>query len=184
MKKLIIAAAIVCVAAVSQAASFGWTCAGASSFADGSYSVFVLGENGVKADSALATAQIKAIVAANGLSGADSYAAWTGGTVTPAGAASVLAKNSGLAYSYDESGTAADNTRTAFIVFVDDEGKTASYTAVNSQTMANDSSAKTWGFGNQSTNLTNNQFAVAPEPTSGLLLLLGVAGLALKRRRA
>ena len=31
---------------------------------------------------------------------------------------------------------------------------------------------------------TTSQMAAAPEPTSGLLLLLGVAGLALKRKRA
>ena len=41
-------------------------------------------------------------------------------------------------------------------------------------------------FGSQQTKSAemSNWTAVAPEPTSGLLLLLGVAGLALRRRRA
>ena len=59
--------------------------------------------------------------------------------------------------------------------------------------MANDSTGKTFGFGNQSTNFANNKFAVGggsgggesvPEPTSGLLMLIGAAGLALRRKRA
>ena len=39
-------------------------------------------------------------------------------------------------------------------------------------------------FGNLSTSAQVGWTEVAPEPTSGLLLLLGVAGLALKRKRA
>ena len=42
------------------------------------------------------------------------------------------------------------------------------------------SSSTTLGFGNQS----GQTWESVPEPTSGLLLLLGVAGLALKRKRA
>ncbi len=38
-------------------------------------------------------------------------------------------------------------------------------------------------YGNEFSGAASS-FAVAPEPTSGLLLLLGVAGLALKRKRA
>ena len=52
--------------------------------------------------------------------------------------------------------------------------KTASVPSSGSMMMA---------FGTQASN-TWNEMASVPEPTSGLLLLLGVAGLALKRKRA
>ena len=45
--------------------------------------------------------------------------------------------------------------------------------------------APTIGFGNQATyTSTPGNWAAVPEPTSGLLMLLGVAGLALRRKRA
>ena len=48
-------------------------------------------------------------------------------------------------------------------------------------------STKTVGFGNLATatqDASNWQSSAVPEPTSGLLLLLGMAGLALRRKRA
>ena len=48
---------------------------------------------------------------------------------------------------------------------------------------APDSGSLAMAFGTQASN-TWNEMASVPEPTSGLLLLLGVAGLALKRKRA
>ena len=184
MMNLMIAAAIVCAAAISQAAAFGWSCAGATNYKGGSYSVFVLGENGLGSDYAAAAAQIKALVADGGLGAADAYAAYKGGTVAANGSAVLANSISPVKYSFKEGGTTAENTRTAFIFVEDADGEFASYTAANSQTMANDSTGKTWGFASQATNFSANNFAVAPEPTSGLLLLLGVAGLALRRRRA
>ena len=47
MKKLIIAAAIVCAATISQAAAVGWTCMNAADFKGGDYSFFVIGKNGI-----------------------------------------------------------------------------------------------------------------------------------------
>jgi len=41
----------------------------------------------------------------------------------------------------------------------------------------------TWS-GEKFTYATGGNFTAVPEPTSGLLMLLGVAGLALRRRRA
>ena len=59
--------------------------------------------------------------------------------------------------------------------------------------MDNNNTAKNFAFANQATNLGNNKFTVGggggggepvPEPTSGLLMLIGAAGLALRRTRA
>ena len=185
MKKLIIAAAIVCAAAISQAAAVGWTCT-AASWKNCDYSVFVVGLNGVTS-----TDQIKAIVAAGGLDSANSYAFASGLTASGTGTANVTAENSGKSITFkpkteDETDEQwkAKNTYSMFLVFEDAKGENASYTASKTLTLENDSTSKTVSFSNQNTNLNNNKFAVAPEPTSGLLLLLGVAGLALKRRRA
>ena len=87
-------------------------------------------------------------------------------------------------------GTAAGTTYYAQLVITDDKGNTI--TSEKAQ-FTTDSSA-TYG----AINFTNGSkfasatpkinyeggWAAAPEPTSGLLLLLGMAGLALKRKRA
>lgn len=70
-----------------------------------------------------------------------------------------------------------------YYVVIDDGGKDIAYT-----TTAQTGTMNT-GTGNASKLLAANKFSYAaaaaiPEPTSGLLLLLGVAGLALKRKRA
>lgn len=76
-----------------------------------------------------------------------------------------------------------------FYFVVEDNGKEFnSYKAgVTKAGTAQATSTVTIGFGNMTsatlTNASSNWVAV-PEPTSGLLLLLGMAGLALKRKRA
>ena len=172
MKKLIIAAAIVCAATISQAAAVGWTAAGATGYS--TYDMFVIGKNGVTG-----VDQIKAIVEAGGLEAASEFA-FASGTLKN-GAAIQMAASSPYSITWSGSGT---DTYTGFIFVQDAAGEHASYTATANIAMADNSTSKTFQFNNQATNYTNNKFAVAPEPTSGLLLLLGVAGLALRRRRA
>ena len=175
MKKLLTLAAVVIVAATTHAAAVGWTIAGASAYASGSYDVFVIGQNGVTGVS-----QIAALVAAD--QSVSSYAFYEGGSVSSTGMASQTVTASGKEITYSGSGT---DTYQAFAVLWKSDGKEASYTSVASIEMANNSTSKTFLFGNQSANLAANNFTVnVPEPTSGLMLLLGVAGLALKRKRA
>ena len=177
MKKLLTATAIVMVAAATHAAAVGWTIMGANAYAGGTYDVFVIGQNGVTSAS-----QIAALVEAG--KSVESYALYTGGSVAANGMIQALAANTGATLTYNEGGTTAENTYQAFAVLWDKDGKTASYTGLASTTLANNTTSKTFAFANQSSNLSNNSFTVAPEPTSGLLLLLGMAGLALKRKRA
>jgi len=180
MKKLLTLAAVVMTAAITHAAAVGWTLMGTSAYSGGTYDLFVIGLNGVTG-----VDQITAMVAA--ATDVSSYA-FANGTV--AAAASSAATSSGKSITYSGSGT---DTYSAFAVLWNSEGTEASYTSTASISLANDSNAKTFLFGNQATNLSNNKFSVGggsgggepvPEPTSGLLMLIGAAGLALRRKRA
>ena len=85
---------------------------------------------------------------------------------------------------------AADNTAVNFyaIVFNTDTITNDSYfyvTAIKSVQTASGTSNKVIGLGNQSvTSAAEGAWQAVPEPTTGLLLLLGVAGLALRRKQA
>lgn len=74
---------------------------------------------------------------------------------------------------------------TGFAVILD--GSVDSYTNYiitdeKTATWTSSTGAKVLGFGSQAS--ATWTAAAVPEPTSGLLMLLGVAGLALRRRRA
>ena len=71
--------------------------------------------------------------------------------------------------------------KSMYIVFIDDGGKDIAYTATPVSVNVQNSTMAV-GALKPASNFT---YATAvPEPTSGLLLLLGMAGLALKRKRA
>ena len=187
MKKLMIAAAIVCATAFANAATVGWSCAGLGDFSGDAYSIFVIGQNNVSS-----IAQITGLIEAS--TDISDYA-FGSGLVAENGGASTSAANSGKTL-------AGGSTYEAFYVIfntpsqlgsVDPEiAKATKYLVISKDQAGNlvkspASTASTFSFsaGNQgdyagaSTNWKN-----VPEPTSGLLLLLGVGALALRRRRA
>ena len=190
MKKLIIAAAIVCVAALTQAASVSWSVGGLKG-SDGN----TLSSGGVyifctKGASQTTVAAVTAAI--DGLNAADLKTYLTSnslmdlkGTVSD-GEASVTGVD--LATSgvpEKQSGT------TLFAVIVDDDsfGDGVKYVVTGVSNSVKTPAASTtnianFNISNSATLTPGNWTAAAPEPTSGLLLLLGVAGLALKRKRA
>ena len=177
MKKLMIAAAIVCAAALSQAASFTW--------ATGSVG-------------AISSDDLAAGLAAN-----KSYAADSGNDLDTAGW--TVAYQLVLSYGGQTdtltgtlatdgfSGAIWDTLESDLVAAERNVDWTLSYTAnitdgkdANWEVASNPMSG-TWYTGIGDITFAYGEassWTTAPEPTSGLLLLLGVGALALKRKRA
>ncbi len=170
-------------AAVTQAATVGWSLAGANSYANDKYQFFVIGQNGVT-DIATVTALLDAG------SSVDSYA-FGSGTVNSSGAASVAASASGK--------TLDAGTYTAFYVVFDSASPasgSANYAVVSgaanlTKTIGATTANVTFAAGSAATILNNadnwKSYGAGgggvPEPTSGLLLLVGAGMLALRRKQ-
>ena len=186
MRKVMLFAACAMLAAVTQAAQVGWTLAGASAFANDAYQFFVIGQNG-----ATSIATITALLDAG--TSVDSYA-FGSGTVAASGSASVVATASGK--------TLDAGTYTGFFVVFDSASPasgSANYAVVSgastlTKTIGTTTATAAFSSGNASSILNNDanwkSFGPAgggtdpiPEPTSGLLLLVGGAMLALRRKQ-
>ncbi len=185
MRKLMLFAACAMLAAVTQAASVGWSLAGANNYANDAYQFFVIGQNGV---SSIST--ITALLDAG--SDTSSYA-FGSGTGAGNGTATGLAANSGVSIT-----TPGDYT-SFFVVFdsASPASGSANYAVVSgaanlTKTIAATTASVTFAGGNQSSTLNNadnwHSFGPAssgdgPEPTSGLLLLVGSGILGLRRKQ-
>lgn len=184
MKKLILSTVVVCSAIFAQAAVANW-----KSSASGIYN-----GTGSTEDSALYSGTAY-VFDAGSLSQAALFALIEAGTMIDSSTAGYVATATlsegyfgGLTYSNGEQG---GGSYTYYFVIIED-GKVY-FSNEKSATASTTATAKNVGFGGQtgSSSLpvgTGYQgagtWSVVPEPTSGLLLLLGMAGLALKRKRA
>ena len=176
MKKLMIAAAIVCAAVFAQAAQVDWSLAKDDAKTYGNMSVYVI--NG---------SDYGTVIGALTAGGDSISSTFEGYALSTSDGTKVTALNSrgaGGATTLDLSGNSV-----AFFIFTDGaiaDGKHYDTTGVidaSSYVYTPPQSGTALEF-DPSKFTTKDGVIGVPEPTSGLLLLLGVAGLALKRRRA
>lgn len=193
MKKLMIACVAVAMAAVAQAASVNWTIGNVflpadstAKVATGSVSAWLF----VTANSTDVTtgipvttlAAVQAVLDSGDLTGLSSLAAAHGNNVS----AGTISGATGLPTTF------SSGTLTAFAVVVDSTDLTSAENyflvsggATKTATFTSATGMKMLAWGDQ-TSYTQGagKWTAVPEPTSGLLMLLGMAGLALRRKHA
>ena len=190
MKKLVIALAVAACAVAANAAAFNWTSSGMTAAAKTINS---------KAGTALysATTSYTLYLFDAGVTSQDALLAGLRSDKTITSFTSVasqtLASNSQIAaqgFSYGEAGSTYDfyfaivNGDDVFLSASKSSAGQAS--AATSVAFANLGSATKNAFADSTATFASNGagWYAVPEPTSGLLMLLGMAGLALRRRRA
>lgn len=184
MKKLMIAAMAVLAAVAANAAALKWG-SGTVELASGSQA----GKNEVTGYLFLIDSTTYTSLAANTTGKALSDAVYAAYGSSLASADANKATNAkGVANISDSTVYANGNTAYAALLFIEGDnymGNVATYTLTSDLDTTIDNLALTIGgdVGGGST-ATAWSTTAAPEPTSGLLMLLGMAGLALRRRRA
>lgn len=170
MKKLLVLAAVIVASVAANAASFKWT--GANIYGSdittkytGTAAIYAYLNTATVADAV----KVTDVFVVGGIIKSDSA-----GTAT------------GYTYNWSD---AVGNSTYQFYMVLEDGGKTfnssTSDPAVIKSGLAAATATTSVIFGNmQSATQNASNWQSVPEPTSGLLMLLGMAGLALRRRRA
>ena len=178
MKKLMVMLAAVAMAVGAQAATVSWTCTNVKDSSGNTINGVAYFVNAATLSQSDAAAFTSAAEWTAALSGMYSYTPTTAGKYT-----SAAVENSAL-------GLSDATASTAYLVIFD----TATITDASNYYMTEVKSFDTlsgtfeqqvkWGSQSTASQAAGAWTAVAPEPTSGLLMLVGLAGLALRRRRA
>ena len=186
MKKLIVAIVAVALGVNVNAASYTWSCT--SSFFDGTGTTGKM-SNGTSVY----------LMFASAYSQSDLVSDFAAGGITTSKAVATTTISSAKFSTSNASFDTTDN-QTAYLAIVYGDRlfisttADAAYTSVGTGSINFDSQAYLTRYNNTSSTLLPDNPASAgyagagwynvPEPTSGLLILLGMAGLALKRKRA
>jgi hypothetical protein len=191
MKKLIIAAAIVCAAVIAQAATANWG-VGASNIyvGDGSTTKIAQGATVYMFDAGITSqAALYALFAADTAMDMTTAAGYAGTVATSA--AGVMAATK-VKFSYGDQST-VDSSNAYDFYFAIIDGDNIYLSDSKSVVAGGSDTAVSISFGSQATGSKlpavdgfqgAGAWSAVPEPTSGLLMLVGLAGLALRRRRA
>lgn len=172
MKKLAITLAIVIIAGMSQAASFKWSTSAL-------YAPNADGTVGTTVASAATGTWLATVTLYSDAACTTPISGVTGNSAT-----TVNALSNALGDTFGGVDFKFDNSTTYYAILE------LSYTTeAGTQTLTTDvvsTTLKTTGNTqlNFSTAISNATWSAVPEPTSGLLMLLGMAGLALRRKRA
>ena len=192
MKKLIVAVALVCAAAFAQAGTAKWTALNVQAAPSGAFTATTT-YWGYVFDAKTYTVDTITALLATGKDGKADLETFAADAIAGA-ATSQTAAGTPLGMQFVtktiESGVTGE--KSYFVVLLDGAIDDAKYFQVakvggdgaETITQTVSSGSKTFAFGDQTKNTTWTAIAGAPEPTSGMLLLLGMGALALRRRRA